>query len=87
MIPGVPEIVEMQACGADRPDDLRPGRHPVEVAAPQWPTLGTGEDERFGLWADEQGQVLSQNGSEGLRDADDAAGGPRLRRAEDQFSG
>jgi hypothetical protein len=53
--------MKMQAFGADRPDDLGPGRHLVEVAAPQRSAFGPGEDERFGLGTDEQGQVLAQS--------------------------
>jgi hypothetical protein len=41
-------------------DGVGPGRHLVEVAAPQWSTLDPREDERFGLRADEQRQVLAQ---------------------------
>jgi hypothetical protein len=55
VVPGVPEIMKVQAFGADRPDGVRPGRHLVEVDAPQRAALGTGKDDRFGLCADEKG--------------------------------
>jgi hypothetical protein len=71
----------MQTCGADRPNALGPGRHLVELASPQRPALGAREDERFGLRADKQGQVLSQNGDEGLRYADYAAAARDLDQA------
>jgi len=64
VVPGVPEIMEVQALGADRPDGVRPGRHLVEVAAPKRSALDPGEDERFGLRADEQRQVLAQGGDD-----------------------
>src|SRR5262249_2163892 len=34
-IAGCPEIVKMQTFSADRPHGVRPGRHLIEVAAPQ----------------------------------------------------
>jgi hypothetical protein len=54
VVPGVPEIMKVQARCASRMDGVGPGRHLVEVAAPQRSTLDPREDERFGLRADEQ---------------------------------
>jgi hypothetical protein len=59
----VPEIAKVQAFGADRADGVRPGRHLVEIAAAQRAALDPGEDERLGLRADEQRQVLAQGDS------------------------
>jgi hypothetical protein len=62
VVPGVPEIVKVQAFGADRPDGPGPSRHLVEVAAPQRPAFEAGEDERVGLRAGKQRQVLTDGG-------------------------
>ena len=54
VVPGVPKIMKVQARCANRVDGVGPGRHLVEVAAPQRSALDPGEDEGFGLRADEQ---------------------------------
>jgi hypothetical protein len=54
VIPGMPEIMKVQARCAYRMDGVRPGGHLVEVATAQRAALDTREDERFGLRADEQ---------------------------------
>ena len=54
VVPGMPEIMKVQARCAYRMHGVRPGRHLVEVAAPQRSTLDPREDERLGLRADEQ---------------------------------
>jgi hypothetical protein len=64
VVPGVPEIVKVQAFGTYCPDFLGPSRHLVEVAAPQRPALEAGEDERFGLRAGKQRQVLVHGGDD-----------------------
>ena len=45
VIPGVAKIMEVQAFGTDRADRVRPGGHLVEVAPPQRPAFGTGEQQ------------------------------------------
>ena len=45
VIPGVAKIVKVQAFRADRADRVRPGGHLVEVAPPQRPAFGTGEQQ------------------------------------------
>ena len=87
VVPGVPQIMEMQAFGADRPHRVRPGRHPVEVASSQRATHHAGKDQRPRLVLGEDRQVLAQYRHDRLGDAHDATASPGLRRPEQNFSG
>jgi hypothetical protein len=66
VVPGVPEIVKVQAFGTDRPDGVRPSRYLVEVAAAQRAALDPREDERVGRWADEEGSPRVYRGMSSL---------------------
>ena len=60
LVSGVAQVMEVQARHADRRDRLRPGRRPVEVAAAQWTTHDTWEDQRARFVFDVDRQVLCQ---------------------------
>ncbi len=59
LIPGVAQIMEIQAGHAYRRDRVWPCGHLVEVAPPQRTTLGIREDERARVVFGEDGQVLA----------------------------
>jgi hypothetical protein len=48
LIAGMPQIVEMQACRANRPHRVRPAGHLVEVSPPERATLDPGEPSEPG---------------------------------------
>jgi hypothetical protein len=85
-VPSVSQVVEMQTRCSDRRDGLRPGRGAVEVAPAQRAALGAGEGECAWSWFGEGGQVVTQVRDDDAGDADDAAAGLGLGRAEDEFS-
>ena len=83
VVPGVPEIVKVQAFGAGGPDGLWPGRHLVEVAAAQRTTPDPGEDERFGLYRCSR-TVGIDEGMPTMRRAAFDFGGPRTSSPVDR---
>jgi len=67
----------MQPFRADRSHGIGPGGHLVEVAAPQRPAHGPGEDQRSRLRLDKDRQVLAQRRDDRAWDTyDSAAGSP-----------
>src|SRR5579875_1221864 len=48
VVPRMPQVVEVQALRADRPDSMRPGRHLVEVVTAQRRALLAGEHQAIG---------------------------------------
>jgi len=86
-IPGMPQVMEMQAAGFDGRYSVWPARLPVEVPAAQGTAERPRKDERIGLGPGVRRQVVGQHWQDDARDADDAAPRTRLWRPEDHFTG